>query len=392
MAKQLNQRVDWVKLVRRYKRSGTKGKSRLLDELCDLYKMNRKYLIRRLNQRQKKPITRRGPKATYPPEIFCTILKRFWFSCDQMCSKKLKAAIALWLSSYEKHYGTLNPEIKCKLLKLSAATIDRILKPVRLKSTRRRLCGTRPGTLLKHHIPIKTNQWDETEPGFVEADTVAHCGNSLAGEFVWSLTLTDIVTTWTENRAVWNKGSEGVVTQIKDIEVQLPFTLKGFDCDNGSEFLNWHLVRYFSNKSRNSNVQFTRSRPYKKNDNAHVEQKNWTHVRQLFGYDRFDNRVVVDLMNDLYRNEWSLLQNHFMPSTKCIAKMKINSKYKKKFDQPKTPYERVLNCSSIANDIKKRLQETHAKLDPFELKKMVEQKLKFIFKYVQLSEKVRHRL
>ncbi len=150
--------------------------------------------------------------------------------------------------------------------------------------------------MLKNQIPIRTHSWDISQPGFMEADTVAHCGNSLAGDFVWSLTMTDIDTTWTENRATWSKGAEGVLAQIRDIEARLPFLLKGFDCDNGSEFLNYHLLRYFTDHP--SVTSFTRSRPYKKNDNAHVEQKNWSHVRQLFGYDRFEDPCLVNLMNN----------------------------------------------------------------------------------------------
>jgi len=159
-----------------------------------------------------------------------------------------------------------------KLCNISPSTIDRLLKPVRTQFTNKGHCGTKPGTLLKNQIPIQTSTWDCSQPGFFEADTVAHCGNSLAGNFVWSLTFTDILTAWTENRAVWNKGAQGVLDQIKHIEQNLVFPILGFDCDNGSEFLNYHLFRYFTDRPVLP-VRFTRSRPYKKNDNAHVEQK-----------------------------------------------------------------------------------------------------------------------
>ena len=224
----------------------------------------------------------------------------------------------------------------------------------------------------------------------MEADTVAHCGNSLAGDFVWSLTLTDIKSTWTENRATWNKGSHGVRDQIEDIEKSVPFQLLGFDCDNGSEFLNYHLMRYFAR--RDQAVQFTRSRPYRKNDNAHVEQKNWTHVRQLFGYDRFDKPCLVELMNDLYRNEWSLYQNHFCPTMKLVEKKKINSRYYKRYDTPKTPYQRLLESEYITQDVKDRLEKQHATLNPFALKRAIERKLKHIFKFVTVTSNVRQRV
>jgi len=227
-------------------------------------------------------------------------------------------------------------------------------------------------------------------PWFMEADTVAHCGNSLAGDFVWSLTLTDYCSGWTECRATWNKGAVGVVEQIKEIERMLPFKLKGFDCDNGSEFLNYHLLRYFQEHS--NVIQFTRSRPYKKNDNAHVEQKNWTHVRQLFGYDRFDNIHLVELMNKLYAKEWSDLGNYFCPTFKLIEKIKINSRYKRKYDTPKTPYQRLLESDAIDEENKTKLKARYESLDPFKLKASVERKLKAIFKLVSVSSNVRLRL
>jgi hypothetical protein len=225
----------------------------------------------------------------------------------------------------------------------------------------------------------------------MEADSVAHCGNSLSGEFIWSITLTDILTAWTENRAIWGKGESGVVEQVNDVEKSLPFPLLGFDCDNGSEFLNWHLMRYFS-ENRKQKVQFTRSRPYRKNDNAHVEQKNWTHVRHLFGYDRFDKSILVGLMNDLYKNEWSQYQNYFMPNQKLLSKEKINSKYRRKYEKAKTAYQRILECEHIPGEKKMELALIYQQLNPFELKKRIEKKLRKIFQYVTLNKKPRTKI
>jgi len=311
-----NERQAYLKAIRtRYRRARKKVKVTLLDEFCAVCGYHRKYAIRLLNQRGKPRKKRRaGRKPVYASAELLTALKRIWFASDQMCSKKLKATIPLWLPFYETVYKALTPATQDQLLSISAATIDRVLKPVRVAYGRKGLSGTKPGSLLKNQILIRTHFWDVSQPGFMEADTVAHCGNSLAGDFVWSLTMTDILTTWTENRATWNKGAHGVLVQIQDIELRLPFALQGFDCDNGSEFLNYPLVRYFTDHP--SVTSFTRSRPYRKNDNAHVEQKNWSHVRQLFGYDRFEDPNLVDLMNDLYVNEWSLYQNHFCPSMK----------------------------------------------------------------------------
>jgi len=272
---------------------------------------------------------------------------------------------------------------------------------------------TRPGTLLRNQIPIRTHHWDVTQPGFVEADTVAHCGNSIAGEFVWSLTFTDILTAWTENRATWGKGSVGVLDRIKDIENHIPFSLKRFNCDkkaglpfgrlkaarraramdgpshNGSEFLNYHLLRYFTDRPKV--VSFTRSRPYKKNDNAHVEQKHWSHVRQLLGYDRLDQPELVSMINDLYANEWSLYQNHFCPSFKLVEKTRINSKYRKKYDKPKTPYQRVMESKDTSKQVKQKLKTVHLTLNPFILKAEIERKLKHIFQMVKVTSNVRQR-
>jgi len=250
------------------------------------------------------------------------------------------------------------------------------------------MCGTKHGSLLKKHIPIKTDQWDEKQPGFVEADLVAHCGTSLLGDFIWSLTLTDIYSGWTENRAVWNKGATGIVDQIHDIENNLPFEILGFDCDNGSEFLNQYLIRYFQN--RPSAVQFTRSRPYHSNNNAHVEQKNWTHVRQLFGYHRIEDKTLLDKINVLYKNESSLLHNYFYPATKLIDKCRIQSKIKKIHDKPQTPYQRLMASEHINAKQKEQLTDFYKKLNPFELKKNQEIKLKNIFLQIDLHSRGRN--
>ena len=387
-----NERQAYLKAIRsRYWRAAKKGKGIILNEFCAVCRYNRKYAIRLLNQRGKPRKKRRpGRKPIYASPELLTALKRIWFASDQMCSKKLKAAIPLWLPFYETVYKALTPETQERLLAVSAATIDRLLKPVRVVQGRKGLSGTRPGSLLKNQIPIRTHFWDVSQPGFMEADTVAHCGNSLAGSFIWSLTMTDIHTTWTENRATWDKGAQGVLAQIQDIEDRLPFALQGFDCDNGSEFLNYHLMRYFTDHP--SVTSFTRSRPYKKNDNAHVEQKNWSHVRQLFGYDRFEDRQILPLMNDLYANEWSLYQNHFCPSMKLLEKKRINSKYHKKYDSPRTPYDRVMASKHVSDKTKEHLQTVHESLNPFILKKNIEKKLRVIFKKVKVTSNVRQRI
>lgn len=387
----LEQRKAYLAEIRkRYKKSTRQQKTVILNEFCSICNYNRKYAIRLLKKRPKKNYKRPGQKPRYNTKALLKPLKEIWFASDQACSKKLKVIIQEWLPHYENKHGLLDDLIRGQLYSISPATIDRILKPIRLKHPRKGISGTKPGRLLKNQIPIKTDHWDVTHPGFLEADTVAHCGNSMSGDFAWSLTLTDIHTAWTENRATWNKGAHGVCSQIEDIEKNLPFPILGFDCDNGSEFLNYHLMRYFA--QRDKTVQFTRSRPYRKNDNAHVEQKNWTHVRHLFGYDRFDKPCLVKLMNDLYKNEWSLYQNHFCPTMKLVEKKKINSRYYKRYDTPKTPYQRLMASESIPEDVKRNLEKKHAILNPFELKRVIEEKLKHLFKFVSVTSNVKQRL
>lgn len=230
----------------RYRKSDRAGKAAILDEFCAICGFNRKYAIRLLGKPPGRTGRKPGKKPVYGSPELLAILKTIWLATDQMRSKKLKAAIPLWLPHFEAEYGPLEAGLKALLLRLSAATIDRLLKAAKTQVGKKGLCGTKPGTLLKNQIPLKTHHWDITQPGFMEADTVAHCGNSLAGNFVWSLTLTDIHSSWTECRAVWNKGAVGIVAQIRDIEAKLPFTMQGFDCDNGSEFLNHYLLRYTS--------------------------------------------------------------------------------------------------------------------------------------------------
>jgi len=250
------------RLWQRYAGRGKQGRGVLLDELCEQFGYSRKHAIKML-----------GAKSGWGGD----------------------------------------PAVRSKVLGISAAQIDRLLARRKVREGKGR-SGTKPGGLLKTQIPIRTDNWDVDRPGYLEADTVAHCGGSLEGDFVWSVTYTDIASGWTSNRAVWNKGAEGIVVATREVEAQLPFEILGFDCDNGSEFLNWHLVRYF--QERPKRVGFTRSRPYHKDDNGHVEEKNWTRVRQLLEYGRFEDPAVLGPLNELYREIWEPLHNFFLPCAK----------------------------------------------------------------------------
>jgi hypothetical protein len=362
----------------RYKRASREKKNKILDEFCATLGYHRKHAIRVLRTFRRfagPKAKKRGRSPTYHKEAILEPLKRIWRAANFPCSKRLKAILPLWLPGYHQAFEPLSLDVVKALKTISPATIDRLLKPVRIQEKRRGRSTTKPGTLLRHQIPIQTNQWDERRPGFIEADTVAHCGESLSGLFAYTIDFVDIATGWTEQRAVWGKGETGVLEQIKDMEVSMPFPLLGFDCDNGSEFLNHHLVRHFTERK----VHFTRSRAYHKDDNAHVEQKNWSHVRQWIGYDRLDDPAVVDRLNDLYHSEWRLFHNFFCPSVKLIAKERVGSKTIKRHDSPKTPYQRLRESPHLPAATKRRLALQLKGLNPFFLRRAMEQKLQRVF-------------
>ena len=346
----VSRREYFQAIAQRYQHATRQVKSRILDEFCTICRYHRKYVITKLIATVRPPRPTRRKKPGRPsryqrPEIQLP-LQRIWQTAHYPCSKRLKAILPLWLTPYQQTFGHLAVAVCQALRTLSPATIDRLLRAVRVTSVRHALAATKPGRLLRHQLPIGTHQWDESRPGFLEADTVAHCGTSLAGEFAYTLDITDLATGWTEQRAVWGKGETAVLAQLQSIEAALPFPLRGFDCDNGSEFLNWHLVRHF--QDRRSPVQFTRSRAYHKDDNAHIEQKNWTHVRQWLGHQRFEKPELVELLNDLYTSKWRLLHNFFLPSVKLLAKRRVGSKIVKVHDVAKTPYHRVLESPHVS--------------------------------------------
>lgn len=364
----------------RYKRASRKEKSLILDEFCATCGYHRKHAIRLLKnfKRFTKPkLKKRGAPSIYNKPSITEPLKRIWLAANLPCSKRLKVIISLWMPGYAKEYGALPLDVIKALHRISPPTIDRILKPLRAKYRLKGRCTTKPGTLLRKQIPIKTDQWNESKPGFVEADTVAHCGDSLAGDFAYTVDAVDIASSWTEQAASWGKGEIGVLAALKDIEARMPFPVLGFDADNGGEFINHHLMRHFADRIKP--VQFTRSRPYHSDDNAHVEQKNWTHVRQWFSYHRLDKRRIVDMMNELYGSEWRLYHNFFQPSTKLIEKKVIASQIIKRYDKPKTPYERVLESKHVDSSVKRSLKEQFETLNPFQLRKGIEAKMKKIF-------------
>ena len=372
-------RESLTRIHGRYQRAGRPHKTRILDEFCATCGYHRKAALRLLNRPlPTAPPKRSGPKITYAPVEVLPVLKAVWLASDQLCSKLLQAALPEWLEHYERRSAPLPEAFKEKLLRISPAQIDRLLRSARVQHPKKGLAATRPGTLLRHAVPTRSGPPNTTRPGSVEADTVAHCDDSTEGDYVNSLTFTELFSGWTENRAVWNKSAQAVLVQLKELEPVVPFAMKNFHTDNGGEFLNWALYRHLTGRA--AKVPWTRSRAYRKNDNAHCEQKNWTHVRQLFGHERFGHPELVPLMNDLYARQWSQYTNHFKPTFKLLRREKQDGKTKRIYEKkPQTPYQRLLDSPDIPEATKDRLRAEHAVLDPFELKKNIEAKLRNFF-------------
>jgi len=373
MQRNTNRTEELERLRRRYVGRGRAGKGRLLDEFCEHHGYERKYAIKLL--RGIRPRRRAGPRPGPEPkyEAIQEVVERIWTPAEQLCGKRLAPALALWLPHYARHYGPLLPTQKKLLAAISPATLDRLLAASKARASGG-LCGTRPGTLLRRQVPIQGEVWNERRLGFLEADSVAHCGSSLAGSFVWSLTYTDMASTWTAGRAVWNKGAHGVLTQTKNVEQTLPFAILGFDFDNGSEWLNWTLIHYLQVRARP--IRVTRSRPYHKDDNAHVEQKNWMWPRQLLGYGRLEDETLLPAINALYTEAWGPLQNFFLPSMKLVEKWREGSRWVRRHDAAQTAYQRLLAHGEMKGKARRELRDRYEALDPFVLAAQVERRLK----------------
>jgi len=364
-------------IYERYQKAGRKAKKVILNEFCANTGYHRKYAIRLLNgPLPEKQLTRRGRRRglSYGPETLA-LLTAVWEAAGYPWSVRLKALLPLWMPWIRKRYR-VRPEVEKQLLKISPRQMDRRLAEQK-KQRRRRIYGrTKPGYLLKHHIAVKTDRWDVASPGFTEVDLVSHSGNSASGEFAHTLNVTDIHTTWTESRAVLGRGEEAVQRALNEIAGVLPFRLLGVDSDNGSEFINWHLKRWCEQK----HIQLTRGRPYKKDDNAHIEQKNWTHVRKLLGWERYDTHEAVEAINDLYARELRLWLNLFLPSVKLLKKVRVGSKVRRVYDAPRTPLERVQACAQADARGVAKLEELRTRLDPFQLGRIIERKLERIYR------------
>jgi hypothetical protein len=355
-------------ITERYRKAGRKYKKLILDEFCGAWGYHRKHAIRLLRESPSQGKSKRGAQRKYDADVI-HVVEEIWLATNRLCSKLLKAALPTWLPHYQKIHP-VSSEVAEKVLSISPATIDRLLKTTRRVQGGRGLCGTRPGTWLKHQIPIKTDHSEVDKPGFLQADTVAHGGDSVEGDFVWTLTLTDVFSGWTENRAVWNKGYEGIRQALQEIEDELPFLVLGFHSDNGGEFLNHHLYRYL--RERDRPIAFTRGRPSHKNDNPHAEQKNWHRVRQLLGYQRIEDASLIPTINLLYRS-CSLFSHFFCPTLKLQKKSKIGSRYIRTYEKnPQTPYQRLMDSPHLFEPQKTHLAVLFSNLNPFALKKLID--------------------
>jgi hypothetical protein len=312
---------------------------------------------------------RRTVKRKYDDEVIAALTK-IWEMLDYITGKRLAAALPAVLErlgAFREFRWT--KALRKKLLEMSPATMDRVLKPARQKYTIKGRSCTKPGTLLKHQVPIRTySDWDDLQPGYLEMDLVGHDGGKAEGDYCFTLDITDVATGWTELAAVPNKAQKWVFEALQALRKRLPFTVLGLDSDNGSEFINHHLVAYCTEHK----ITFTRSRPYRKNDNCYVEQKNWSVVRRAVGYARYQTPQHCQLLNELYQ----LLRNYnnfFMPSMKLVEKVRDGAKVRKRYDKPQTPFQRLLLSPTIPRAIKERLTHYYEQLNPAALHRNIRQ-------------------
>jgi len=352
----------------RYLKASKADKIKILDEYTAATGYHRKYAIKLLKHGlTRKGYKKVGRKKKYQGEVV-DVLENIWETCGRICSKRLHPFIPEMVSVLERE-GELSccPETKTLLLSMSRSTIDRCLKKARYTSLKG-ISTTKPGTLLKKSIPVRTwHDWDDTKPGFLEMDLVAHCGDTAVGPFIYTLTAVDVSTGWTECLAIPNKTQIAVTNAIKAMRLRLPFPLLGIDSDNGTEFINDLLYRYCLEEE----ITFTRSRPYKKNDQAYVEQKNWSIVRNIVGYDRFETEEDLQLLQLVYEY-LHVYVNFFQPVMKLIKKERIDGKTSKVYDQATSPYRRVLASEDVDLKYKLNLTNLYVQQNPVHLRKNID--------------------
>jgi hypothetical protein len=391
-------------LAPQYRRAGKKEKSKMLDEFVRQTGYNRKYALHMLTRWGKetiltvdgKPVKLKagtakrrkggGRKPVYGPEVIASlrlIWAFFWYQCGKRLAPFMREQMD-HLAAWEPFHITR--AIRKQLMNISPATIDRALKDDRKKLALTGKSGTKPGKLLKKHISVRTHYpWDERKPGFFEVDTVHHCGERDAGEFCLTLDATDVASGWVELRPLLNKAQKWILEALPDIKSSLPFPLLGIDSDNGSEFINHSLLSWCDS----NRITFTRTRPYKKNDNCFVEQKNLKCVREYVGYRRFDTPSEREALAAVYRSLCPLL-NYFLPTVKLIDKQRVGSKVRKVYDKPLSPYQRLLASVDLPDQIKAELTRRYQKYNPVLLQQEVHQALSALMETCRQKELIRH--
>jgi hypothetical protein len=374
----LKAKRELLKVLRpRYLKASKTEKGRMLDEFVAATGYNRKYAIHLLkNGLPKRRKHKRRAQTIYTPDVVAALVQ-VWQASGRLCSKRLQPFMSEFLDALARHDEMVfEPRIKALLCQMSPATIDRKLRRTRARQGRQRgLSTTKPGTLLKKSIPIRTFiDWNEQQPGFVEVDLVAHCGDTTAGVYLNTLCLVDIYTHWCGLAALPNKGQIATFIALKAIRQRLPFPLLGLDSDNGSEFINDQLFRYCLDQ----HITFTRSRPYHKNDQAHVEQKNWSVVRQTVGYDRYESPEALNLLTAIY-TDLELHVNFFRPTLKLSEKKREGSKVRKRYEPARTPYRRVIASPIVPDEDKTQLCQIYLGLNPLALQRQVEANLHLLW-------------
>lgn len=373
----MSKREYLIALKKKYFKAKKKTKSQLLNDFCDFTQYHRKYAVFLLNNPVPKKWKRYASRKRKYDQTVIDALLTLWRASNEICAERFHPFIPTILDKMlQLNKIKITAEVQTKLLEISLASVKRILKKTKHRSKVKISGTTKPGSLLKKQIKTRFGRWNQKDPGWFEIDTVAHCGSSIEGEFIYSLNLIDIATGWSEQGAIWGKGELATQARIKEIKDRLPFKMKGLDPDNGGEFINWHLFRY----CKKNDITLTRSRPYRKNDNAHIEQKNYTAIRQLVGYVRLEKRVQQHILNDLYRKEWRLYLNFFQPTLKLKERIKdvVTGKSKKKYHKAKTPYQRLIEHPKVSVEIKEQLKAIYDKLDPIELQLKIKKKLELL--------------
>jgi hypothetical protein len=382
----MHSRNQYLKvLIEDYLKADRKGKGKILDEYCKNTGQSRKYVIRKINEMAfKEPKPQKKRKAKYGRDVR-DVLSKIWEIFDYPCGQRLKPILMSEVDRL-REIGELKitATLTEKLKSISSATIDRLLGPIKERwRYERKGNHYRSRNLLYKRIPLRLTDWDTGEVGYVEMDLVVHCGASNAGEYINTLSAMEIASGWWEGEAIMGRGQKRTFDAIEAIRQRMPFDWKGIDSDNDSAFINVHLFKYCETEG----LEFTRSRPNRKNDNAYIEQKNYTHVRRPLGYLRYDTDEELEIIKDLYRNELRLYKNFFQPVMKLTRKERVDGRLKRVYDVAKTPYQRLIESGQIGKEKEESLKRLYQRLNPVELKKEIDFKLERLYHTYQKKKK-----